>query len=223
MIGLLVHQPTLNTMLNMSWTELYAKMERGELRSSRPLQDEVLTTTFAIDAEAELLDWMEQQQVDGAVKVSTALGTRTNGAEGLLQIMRFASPGQWEVWEGRAFLYLEVAIGRRASDIHELYDEEVWKLTFERLDNMSNEEFAQAVVLDWMERRKGLGETLEESQDPKIIPTFEAHTRAAKALVHLVSRVQNEPELVFILGREHLDAAKWGHGVWNLSAFVQSL
>lgn len=77
--------------------------------------------------------------------------------------------------------------------------------------------------MDWMERRKALGETLDEALDPKIVPTFEAHTRASKALVHAVNRAMNEEDLVFVVGREHLEASKWGHGDWNLSAFLQSL
>jgi len=78
------------------------------------------------------------------------------------------------------------------------------------------------VVLNWMERRKALGETLEESEDPKIVPTFEAHTRAAKALVHTVNRALNEDELVLVVGREHLEASRWGHGDWNLATYLQS-
>ena len=84
-------------------------------------------------------------------------------------------------------------------------------------------EYAERVVMDWMERRKALGETLDETLDPKIVPTFEAHTRASKALVHAVNRAMNEDDLVFVVGREHLEASKWGHGDWNLSAFLQSL
>ena len=76
--------------------------------------------------------------------------------------------------------------------------------------------------MDWMDRRKALGETLDEAMDPKIVPTFEAHTRASKALVHVVNRAMNEEDLELIIGREHLEATKWGHGAWNLSTFLQS-
>ena len=50
----------------------------------------------------------------------------------------------------------------------------------DRLAGVSQEEFAERVVLGWMDRRKELGETLDETQDPKIVPTFEAHTRASR-------------------------------------------
>ena len=46
-----------------------------------------------------------------------------------------------------------------------------------KLANLPEDEFADRVCIDWMERRKQLGETIDEKEDPKIIPTFEAHTR----------------------------------------------
>jgi len=41
-------------------------------------------------------------------------------------------------------------------------------------------------------------------------------------LVHVVNRAMNEEELELVIGREHLEATKWGHGDWNLSTFLQS-
>ncbi len=221
MIGLLVHQPTLERLLSMTWDELNTTMANGALRDERPPQDSMLTNIFAIDAEAEWLDWVDDHGQDAQGDIRSMLASTANGTEGLLHLMRWASPGQWEVWEGRAFLYLEAAIGREAKDIHELYTESIWSETLERLHGMNPDEFAERVVMGWMERRKGLGETLDEAKDPKIVPTFEAHSRAAKALVHTVNCVANDGDLVLIIGREHLEAAKWGHGEWNLSAYLQ--
>ena len=223
MVGLLVHKPTLNRLLNYSWSELKAGMEQATLRNHRPDQDPVLTTAFAIDAEANLLDWMDEQSVDGDQMTSDALAELDQGAEGLLHLMHWASPGHWEVWEGRAFLYLENATGDEADDIEDLYSPSTWHKAKQRLHGIAEDEYAERVVMDWMDRRKALGETLDEALDPKIVPTFEAHTRAAKALVHTVNRVVNENELELIIGREHLEATKWGHGAWNLSTFLQSL
>ena len=223
MIGLLVHTPTLYHLLSLSWNGLKSGMEKGSLRPRRPTQDDVLTTTFAIDAEADLLDWMDEQSVDPDQRVERALSELSGGEEGLLHLMIWASPGQWEVWEGRAFLYLENATGEVAEDIHELYTASFWEATKERLRGISADEYAERVVLDWMERRKALGETLDEALDPKIFPTFEAHSQAARALVHLVNREADEQDLVLVVGREHLEPEKWGHGQWNLSTFLQSL
>ena len=222
MIGLLVHKPTLLHLLSLSWGELKSGMEQATLRDIRPVQDTTLKTQFAIDAEAELLDWMDEQTVSGETHAGTVLANLEGGEDGLLSLMHWASPGRWEVWEGRAFLYIENATGAEAEDIHELYTEATWTTVLSRLDGLSEDEFAQRVVMDWMDRRKALGETLEEAEDPKIVPTFEAHTRASKALVHTVNRAANEDDLVLVIGREHLEAAKWGHGDWNLTTFLKS-
>ena len=222
MVGLLVHKPTLNHLLSLSWGELKSGMERATLRDLRPVQDKTLKTQFAIDAEADLLDWMDEQTANGESHAGTVLAHLDDGEEGLLSLMQWASPGRWEVWEGRAFLYLENACGSEAEDIHELYTEGMWNKVLQRLHGVSDEEYAARVVMDWMERRKALGETLEEAEDPKIVPTFEAHTRAAKSLVHTVNRAVNEDDLVLVIGREHLEAAKWGHGDWNLTTFLKS-
>ncbi|MEC8341127.1 MAG: hypothetical protein VXZ80_05725, partial [Candidatus Thermoplasmatota archaeon] len=112
--------------------------------------------------------------------------------------------------------------GAEAEDIHALYTEATWTTVLKRLHGISEDEYAERVVMDWMDRRKALGETLEEAEDPKIVPTFEAHTRAAKALVHTVNRAANEDDLELVVGREHLEAAKWGHGKWNLTAFLNA-
>ena len=223
MIGLLVHEPTLRHLLSLPWSELKLGMEKASLRAHRPVQDKILNTSFAIDAEAELLDWMDQQAVESSLATAQALSQLKDGEEGLLHLMKWASPGQWEVWEGRAFLYLENATGEDAEDIHELYSQQTWDLAKQRLHGIADGEYAERGVMDWMERRKALGETLDETLDPKIVPTFEAHTRASKALVYAVNRAMNEDDLVFVVGREHLEASKWGHGAWNLSAFLQSL
>ncbi len=223
MIGLLVHKPTLHHLLSLPWSELKSGMEKATLRVHRPDQDKVLNTSFAIDAEAELLDWMDQQSVESQPTSAQNFAELDDGEEGLLHLMKWASPGQWEVWEGRAFLYLENATGNEAEDIHELYTQATWEQAVQRLHGIAESEYAERVVIDWMERRKALGETLDEALDPKIVPTFEAHTRASKALVHAVNRAMNEDDLVLVIGREHLEASRWGHGEWNLSVFLQSV
>ena len=90
----------------------------------------------------------------------------------------------------------------------------------EALKNLPEQEYAERVCLDWMERRKKLGETMDEKEDPRIVPTFEAHDRAAKSLVHTMTRWNNEDNLVAIIGRDHLEARKWGSFSWNLSTIL---
>ena len=99
-----------------------------------------------------------------------------------------------------------------------MYSYEVWEEVRSSLAQMGESEYSERVCADWMQRRKDLGETLDESKDPRIIPTFEAHDRNSRALHHAV----NQKIYIQILGREHLDAKLWGHGDWNLGNLLDS-
>ncbi len=216
---LLVDKNSLYTLLEMSWNDVYSNMENRSLRTLRPKQSKRLNRIFDIDCEAEILDWMEKiGEADGSVL--EVLSSIPNGEDGLLQLMNFASPGLWECWEARSYLYLDVALERTIESRNDLYAESTWQELVEILNNIPEEEFAEKVCLDWMERRKQLGETLDEKEDPKIIPTYEAHKRNASLLVHAITTWQNDSTLIGIVGREHLDASKWGHGETNLQTIL---
>jgi len=111
-IVLLVDVSRLKLTLNTAWNTLYEGLEKRTLRNTRPVQDSRLKVLFDIDAEAELLDWMDAQPWDKGEKKSfqQLLSESTDGENGLLLAMKWASPGAWEVWEGRAYLYLDVAL-----------------------------------------------------------------------------------------------------------------
>jgi len=226
MVLLLVDIPSLEKLLSYTWDDLYSGLEKGQLREFRPTQDEQLKSIFAIDAEAEILDWMDESAKEQAVErtktMKVNLQTIINGEEGLLKIMHWASPGAWEVWEARAFLYLEMALGESVNHVEDLYTQWLWDDICQKLNGFPQLEFASKVCLDWMDRRKQLGETLDENLDAKIIPTYQAHESASIKLVHAITRWQNEQSLVGVLGREHLEASKWGHGEMNLRKYLHS-
>ena len=220
LVLLLVAVPSIEKMLQIPWNELYAGMEKGQFRSLRPEPDQRLNRDFSIDGEAELLDWMDSI---GSVEHSSTLDVLSSidqGPTGLLHLMNWSSPGSWEVWEGRAFLYLDVALQRSIDGSEDLYSEQTWTQMYTRLNGIPEDEFAELVCLDWMDRRKELGETLDESKDPKIVPTYEAHSRSCKSLVHTITQSVVQSNLVAIVGREHLDAEHWGHGEWNLLEYL---
>ena len=221
LVLLLVDEPALNGLLDRTWGDLYTGMEKGAFRSIRPKADARLKRSFDIDAEAELLDWMDSCSVDAKARLVDAFSSMRDGEEGLLHLMKYASPGAWEVWEGRAFLYLVVALKTNVPHVDDLYSESTWQQACTQLSGLSEDEFADAVCLDWMGRRKELGETLDEKEDPKIVPTYEAHNRASRTMVYAVNRWLNEDDLVGVVGREHLRAAEWGYGPWNLRVFLQ--
>ena len=221
-VVLLVDVPSLRRLVTTSWCDLYSGLEKRTMRSIRPEQDSRLKVNFDIDAEAELLDWMDTQQRSSSESMSfwSCLQDSGDGEKGLLLAMKWASPGAWEAWEGRAYMYLDVALSTTIEGEEELYGGETWDGVCQALWNIPEQEYAERVCLDWMERRKELGETMDEKEDPRIVPTFEAHDRAAKALVHTMKRWNSEDSLVAIIGRDHLEARKWGTFSWNLSTVL---
>jgi hypothetical protein len=197
-------------------------MEKGNFRESRPMADNRLGRLFDIDCEAEILDWMDLVECEPETNVKSSLQNIKDGSEGLLKLMQWASPGQWESWEARTYLYLDVALGRDIANRDDLYSQSTWNEITESLAGIPEEEFAQKVCLDWMDRRKELGETLDETKDPKIIPTYEAHDKTSRLLVYALTRWSNENGLIGIVGREHMDAQKWGHGDFNIRNILNS-
>jgi hypothetical protein len=114
-----------------------------------------------------------------------------------------------------------MALGKPVEHVEDLYTQWLWDEVCQKLNGYPQSEFASKVCLDWMDRRKKLGETLDENLDAKIIPTYQAHESASMKLVHAITRWQSEENLLGILGREHLDASKWGHGEYNLRQYLQ--
>jgi len=216
LVLMLVDQNCLEKILRQPWSSLYSDLEQGQLRGLRPPHEVRLKRSFDIDIEAEILDWLDTTNILSEGSVIEVLKRLENGSEGLLLLMQWASPGAWEVWEGRAYLYLDVALQRVIEDSADLYSESTWAEVYSRLNGLPENEFSESVCLDWMERRKELGETLDESEDPKIVPTYESHDRATRLFVHTVTLLHSHANYVAVLGREHLDPDKWGHGDWNL-------
>ncbi len=121
MVLLLVDEPCLKNLLQQPWEMLYQGMEKGRFRDQRPAYDSRLKRAFDIDCEAEILDWVDSIEVEKTGSVLEVLKSIPEGSQGLLHLMEWASPGAWEVWEGRAFLYLDVALKRTISSSEDLY------------------------------------------------------------------------------------------------------
>ena len=127
-VVLLVDVPSLRQLVTTPWCDLYSGLEKRTMRSIRPEQDSRLKVNFDIDAEAELLDWMDTQQRDSSETTSfwSCLQDSGDGEKGLLLAMKWASPGAWEAWEGRAYMYLDVALSKTIAGEEELYGGETW-------------------------------------------------------------------------------------------------
>ena len=211
----LVDGSALNSILDMEWQQLVSGMESSSLRGLRPTADGKLGRDFDIDCEAEFLDLADNISGDGSTR---SVLYENSAYDALLKLVEWSSIGHWEAWEGRCFLFIENEIGRDLEHVDDMYSLEIWDELRTNLSQMGESEFAEKVCEDWMNRRKEMGETLDEKKDPRIIPTFEAHDRNSRTLHHAV----NVKGYVQILGREHLDAQLWGHGDWNLGNLLDS-
>tara|TARA_B100000767_G_scaffold268129_2_gene287892 strand:+ start:871 stop:1629 length:759 start_codon:yes stop_codon:yes gene_type:complete len=211
----LVDGAALLNLLQMDWNELISSINDLSLRKSRPKKDTKLNRDFDIDCEAEFLDIAEKFTDTGSVREVLAINY---SHDALLKLVEWASVGYWEAWEGRCILYLENALGRELDNVDDMYSPEIWDEVGTALCSMSESEYSERVCADWMERRKELGETLDDKKDPRIIPTFEAHDRNSRLLHYAV----NENKFVQLLGRDHLESRLWGHGEWNLSNLLDS-
>lgn len=113
-VVLLVDVPSLRQLASTPWSDLYSGLEKRTMRPNRPEQDSRLKVNFDIDAEAELLDWMDTQnrEANDSDSFWSCLQDSGDGEKGLLLAMKWASPGAWEAWEGRAYMYLDVALSK---------------------------------------------------------------------------------------------------------------
>ncbi|MDP7000566.1 MAG: hypothetical protein QGH90_01550 [Candidatus Poseidoniaceae archaeon] len=227
---LLISNNESRKLLNTPWGEVISGMEDSSLRDLRPQPDEQLHRTFPIDCEAEILDWAERFNLDKEITALAAIKSgyenkkisQIEACEGILHLLRWSSYGYWEAWEGRSYLYFDLLLEQPAIDIQQLYEADTWRVIRQQIGQLTATEYSEAVVLDWMNRRKELEQTLDEKSDPRILPTMQSHTRLSTTLHHAITRWNEEEDVIGILGREHLEAAKWGHKEWRISQILKS-
>ena len=200
----------------MQVSSLVSALESRAL--SRTEGDHRLKRSFDIDVAAELLDWFEENNLSEDSELLDALQNigLIAACECIHLCTQWASPGDWEVWEGRSFIYLETIVGYSAEHVDDLYSSALWKDVLASFQGFSKKEYSEAVVLNWMNRREEIDATLDQNADPHILPTMGAHQRNAETLHHLLSKVPDEDNFL-LLGREHLSAEKWGLDDANLA------
>ena len=88
------------------------------------------------------------------------------------------------------------------------------------MSEIAADKFSELVIMDWMRRREELGETLDEKQDPRIIPTMASHKKLTNSFHYLLNTCRENPSLEIIVGRDHLEKSKWGHGNWNIGEII---
>ena len=61
---------------------------------------------------------------------------------------------------------------------------------------------------------------MDETKDPFILSTMQAHERAANSLHVIAHNLRRNKGLIGLVGREWLEPQRWGHGDWNLSKLL---
>ena len=211
----LVDRGLLDGIISMTVGEISSGMEESSLRNSRPVADPRFHRDFDVDLEGEVLELIDASSDLGrAEKLSNA--TSDASMELRLLLAKWCSSAQWRCWDARLFLYVEPILDDPVSDSDDFLLPRVWNQFSEALSRSDRSSYSESVVLDWMSRREDMGETMEPSEDPMILPTMESHRTLSESLFNIMES-HRRTEMELMAGREFLDAGRWMLGSATLS------
>tara|TARA_B100000029_G_scaffold149842_1_gene145081 strand:- start:78 stop:710 length:633 start_codon:yes stop_codon:yes gene_type:complete len=191
----LVDTGTLERLRSMGVDQLVLAFESGRLGEERPAGDPRFHRGFGVDIEGDFLEWADA--ADGGLDAAASL-----------IMCDWASVAEWRCWDGRLFLYVEPMLDEKFEDVEAFGSAEVWQRLAAALASSDRESYSESVILDWMERRQELGETLNPDEDPRILPTMESHRTLTASLYDFIE-LSRDPGLSLLIGREYLDADNW--------------
>jgi len=204
----LVDRTALQELLSMPLGELFDGMESQSLRNLRPDSDPRLHRPFDVDLEGDILEWSDTKaNIDRTTSITNQNLDEHSICELALNLAHWCSLGEWRCWDARLFLYVEPLLDRDIS-ANEFLSHKMWSELSDALAASDRLSYSESVVLDWMNRRQELGETMEPSEDPRILPTMEAHRGASDTLFSFLERYRNEGVSILI-GREYLEPVYW--------------
>ena len=207
-ILLLVDREAFDSLCSKPLGELLEGMEGRALRTLRPEPDARFHRGFDVDIEGDMMEWFDAKgNLDPSKPLAEQELDSESTCELALALARWCSFGEWSCWDARLFLYLEPLLGRNLSG-EEFLQQQVWSEFSDSLSRTDKVSYSESVVLDWMSRRQNLGETMEPSEDPRILPTMESHRSASESLFDFLSRARNEG-MSMLIGRELLEPGLW--------------
>ena len=218
-----------HTLLKMPLPKIINGMENKTMRETRPDENPHLSRSFTADLEGDLLQWTDQWSKElgneGFLQeLETAVDRKMLGLEDACKpisiLSQWCSVGEWAAWEARVLLYVEPHLDESLSNAEELYRDHIWETAFDRIGRMDKSSYVESVILDWMKRREELGETMDETKDPFILSTMQAHERATNSLHTIAHNLRMNKGLIALVGREWLEPHRWGQGNWNLSKLL---
>ncbi len=191
----LIDSNALNRLRSMSIEQLVLAFESGRLGDERPAGDPRFHRSFSVDTEGDFLEWADKSngQLDAAAS---------------LILCDWSSVAEWRCWDGRLFLYIEPILDETFEDTEEFLRLDVWDRLATSLSTKDRQSYSESVIIDWMQRREQLGDTLNPDEDPRILPTMESHKSLTESLFDFMELYQEEG-LNLLIGQDYLDPEEW--------------
>jgi len=191
----LIDSNALNRLRSMSIEQLVLAFESGRLGDERPAGDPRFHRSFSVDIEGDFLEWADKS--NGQIDATASL-----------ILCDWSSVAEWRCWDGRLFLYVEPILEDSFEDADAFLNSDIWTRLTAKLSSKDRQSYSESVILDWMQRREQLGDTLNPDEDPRILPTMESHKSLTESLFDFIELSQ-EGGLNLLIGREYLEPEEW--------------
>jgi len=208
----LVHHSNFKKLVSLPLQELFEKVEDSSLRNYRPELDNRFHRDFDVDLEGDIMEWSDK--TPGLVLSDNLYSQpikESEIAELTILLAKWCSFSEWRCWDARLFLYVEPMLKYNISSPSEFLNFSLWNDFMNSLSKTDRRSYSESVVLDWMSRREELGETMEPSEDPRILPTMNSHRTSSESL-HIFLNSFDSKDISLLIGREYLE-----HELWSLN------
>ena len=205
----LVKHSNFEKLVSMPLQDFFEKVENGTLRSYRPELDNRFHREFEVDLEGDIMEWYDKNSDLIMSKTILSQSIKDSSlAELKILMAKWCSFSEWRCWDARLFLYIEPLLEYNISNTNEFLKFSLWKDFMSSLCKTDKKSYSESVVLDWMNRREQLGETMEPSEDPRILPTMSSHSNASE-LLHIFLNNFDSKNISLLIGREYLEYELW--------------
>lgn len=206
----LVDRNQFDQIMALSVEEITFGMESSQMRWLRPEHDSRFHRDFDVDLEGDILEAIDSLDDFDPRARALDLDKKTS-SDLFLCLAQWCSTSQWRCWEARLFLYVEPTLPISGTKPLDFTSPLIWREFSDELSRTDKSSFSESVVLDWMTRREEMGETMEPSEDPMILPTMNSHRTLSESLFLFIQEYRNQG-LQLLIGREFLDSEKWNLG-----------
>ena len=220
----LVHHSNFQKLVSMTLQELFEKVEDSSLRNYRPELDSRFHRDFDVDLEGDIMEWSDK--ISDLVISETIYSQpikESEIAELTILLAKWCSFSELRCWDARLFLYVEPMLEYNISNSNDFLKFSLWEDFMSSLSKTDKKSYSESVVLDWMSRREELGETMEPSEDPRILPTMSSHSNSSE-LLHIFLDSFDSKNISLLIGREYLEYESWslnGSYLYDLEEIVK--